>query len=62
MTRREAAMVLVNMAGILRDKGNLDYSNTRQLNEAVVMACGELMVEEVLNERLKCECEAEAET
>lgn len=55
MTRREAAMVLVNMAGILRDKGNLDYSGTRQLNEAIVIACGELMVEETLNERLKYE-------
>lgn len=53
MTKREAAMVLVNMAGILRDKGNLDYSGTRQLNEAVVIACGELMIDEILSERSK---------
>lgn len=53
MTRREAAMVLVNMAGILRDKGNLDYSGTRQLNEAIVIACGELMIDEILSERSK---------
>lgn len=53
MTKREAAMVLVNMAGILRDKGNLDYSGTRQLNEAIVIACGELMIDEILSERSK---------
>lgn len=57
MTRREAAMVLINMSALLASKGNLDYSSRRQLNEAVAMACGELMVEEVLNERLKCEAE-----
>ena len=53
MTKKEAATVLVNMAGLLRDKGNLDYSGIRQLNEAVVMACGELMVDEILDDRSK---------
>lgn len=59
MTKREAALVLVNMAGILRTKGNLDYSGTRQLNEAIVIACGELMIDEVLDERSKVPEESE---
>ena len=53
MTKKDAATLLVNMACLLRTKCNLDYSTTRQLNEAVVIACGELMIDDILNDRSK---------
>ena len=53
MTKREAAMTLIDMAGTLRDALDLSYATTQKINEAVTMACGELMIDEILNDRSK---------
>lgn len=52
MTKPEAAQLLVSMLGMLQSKNCLDYSSKRQFTEAVTIACGELMVDAVLEGRI----------
>ena len=54
MTKQQAAEVLIEMAASLAKKGEL-YPKHYQ---AIVMACGELMIDTVLEDRTKPEdCE-----
>lgn len=53
MTKPEAAAVLVDMACMLRNHVTLTGENQKKLNEAIAMACGELMIDTILAERSK---------
>lgn len=56
MTKREAAMQLVKAFGIMKAHGLFITSGELdKMSEAVTMACGELMIDEILNERSKIE-------
>ena len=57
MTKPEAAAVLVDMACTLRAQVALTRESKELLNEAVAIACGELMIDTVLAERSKCDGE-----
>lgn len=52
MTKSEAAQQLVSMLATLQSKNCLDYSTKRQYTEAVTIACGELMIDSVLEGRI----------
>ena len=51
MTKQQAAEVLIEMAASLAKKGDL-YPKHHQ---AIVIACGELMIDSVLEDRAKAE-------
>lgn len=51
MTKQQAAEALIDMAAILAKKGVL-YQKHQQ---AIVIACGELMIDTVLEERSRVE-------
>ena len=51
MTKQQAAEVLIEMAASLAKKGEL-YTRHQQ---ALAIACGELMIDTVLEERAKVE-------
>lgn len=54
MTKREAAMQLVKAFGLIKAHGLYSASGEQdKMSEAVAMACGELMFDEILNERSK---------
>lgn len=51
MTKQQAAETLLEMAAALAKKGDLYPKHT----QALVIACGELMIDTVLEERAKAE-------
>ena len=54
MTKREVAMRLVKAFGLIKAHGLFSESGEQdKMSEAVAMACGELMFDEILNERSK---------
>ena len=55
MTKAEAAAVLVDMACTLREKVALNQGGRERIHEAVAIACGELMIDTVLEERARTE-------
>ena len=55
MTKREAAITLVDMLGTLRSDCCFDDDDKCRMHEAVAIACAELMVDEVLDARSKVE-------
>lgn len=59
MTKPEAASVIADMARTLREKVAMNQEGRRMIHEAVTIACGELMIDTILNERSKVQEEAE---
>lgn len=54
MTKREAAMQLVKAFGLMKAHGLFSTSDELdKMSEAITIACGELMIDDVLNERSK---------
>ena len=55
MTKREAATVLVDLVGKVRSECKTTDYDRRRMHEAVAMACAELMIDEILDDRSKAE-------
>lgn len=55
MTKREAAITLVDMLGTLQSNCWFDDDDKCRMHEAVAIACAELMIDEVLDARSKAE-------